>query len=103
MTNKWMKLKELKNENISKELNPIYLHANCKDCPSDWFFPPESKGRLSVKPGSNLYNAFATCNDCKVKTECFNFAKEHSCVGVWGGTLFTYAGISKTKVEIKQK
>jgi hypothetical protein len=100
MAEKWVKLKDLKNEKISKELNPIYKYANCTNCPSDWFFPPDGKGgRISISPGSNLYNAFKTCNECKVKQECFNFAKEYDCVGVWGGRLFTHRKISKIKLK----
>ena len=94
-----MKSTKLQNENISEELEPIYEKANCVDCPSEWFFPLNTKGKLSVKPGSPLYNAFATCNNCKVKTKCFNFAKKHSCVGVWGGRLFTFSKISRAQIR----
>jgi hypothetical protein len=87
--------KKLLSEQITKELEAIYANANCTNCPSSWFFPDNVRGKMPVYPGSNLHCAFATCNECKVKTECFNFAKAHDCVGVWGGRLFTWTGISK--------
>lgn len=87
--------KRLLNEQATKDLKTIYANANCTNCPSDWFFPKNTRGRIRISEGSNLHCAFATCNGCKVKTECFNFAKENSCVGVWGGRLFTFSGISE--------
>ena len=98
MADKWIQERQLRDENISKELDPIYKNANCLNCPSEWFFPENTKGKLSVKPGSNLFNAFTICNSCKVKTQCFNFANTHHCVGVWGGRLFTYRKLSKAKI-----
>lgn len=80
----------LSSEDIFDELTPIYKYANCDGCPSAWFFPPDGRGGLSVKPGSNLFNGFTTCASCRVKQECFDFASKHKCVGVWGGKLFTY-------------
>ena len=95
----WLDLKNAKSEEIAKELNPLYKYANCVDCPTDWFFPPDRRGGKHVaNPGSNLFNAFTTCNGCKVKEECFNFAKKHGCVGVWGGRLFTHRKISKLQI-----
>jgi hypothetical protein len=95
MPMKTNKEKKLLNEQITKELKVIYADANCTNCPSEWFFPENKKGGVSAAPGSNLHCAFLTCNECKVKTECFNFARTYDCVGVWGGRLFTFAGISK--------
>ena len=80
---------------MEKELGVIYAKVNCKNCPSEWFFPESTKGKLPVVPGSNLHSGFATCNECAVKQECFNFADAYDCLGVWGGRLFTYAGLSK--------
>ena len=78
-----------KNEDMSKELDPIYKKANCTDSPSEWFFPAIQKGRPSDKPGSNLYKAYSVCANCKVKKECLDFAIKYDCVGVWGETFFS--------------
>jgi len=95
----WLDLKNAKSKEIAKELNPLYKYANCVDCPTDWFFPPNKRGgKHKANPGSDLFNAFTTCNGCKVKDECFNFAKKHGCVGVWGGKLFIGGKISKAKI-----
>ena len=100
MANKWVEKQKARDENISKELEPIYKNANCINCPSEWFFPePGNRGKPSVRPGSNLFNAFTLCSDCKVRKECFNFAYKHRCVGVWGGQLFTDRAISKAKIK----
>ena len=64
-----------KNEDMSKELDPIYKKANCTDSPSEWFFPAIQKGRPSDKPGSNLYKAYSVCANCKVKKECLDFSQ----------------------------
>ena len=94
-----MRSREKNNGHLSvdmeKELAIIYANANCKNCPSEWFFPESTRGKLPVVPGSNLHSGFATCNECVVKTECFNLANAHDCLGIWGGRLFTYAGISQ--------
>ena len=96
----WLDSKNAKSEEIVNELHPIYKYAKFVDCPSDWFFPPDKRGgRHNARPGSDLFNAFSTCNECKVKEECFNFAKKQGCVGVWGGKLFTHRKISKVKIE----
>ena len=89
MANKWIEKQQLRDENISKELEPIYKNANCINCSSEWFFPTIGKGKPSTKPGSPLYNAFALCADCKVIDLCKEFAIKHKCVGVWGGKLFS--------------
>ena len=95
----WLDSKNAKSEEVAKELHPIYKYANCVDCPSDWFFPPDKRGgKHTAKPGSSLFNAFSTCNECKVKQECFDFAKKHGCVGVWGGKLFISGKISKVQI-----
>ena len=95
----WLDSKNAKSEEVAKELHPIYKYANCVDCPTDWFFPLEKRGgKYKAEPGSSLFNAFTTCNECKVKDECFNFAKKHGCVGVWGGKLFISGKVSKAKI-----
>ena len=96
---KAQKDKLLRDENIKKELDHLHKYANCINCPSNWFFPPNKKGGISVAPGSDLFNAFSICNECSVKQECFNFARNHECVGVWGGKLFTFNGISRAKIK----
>ena len=95
----WLDLKNAKSEEVAKELKPLYKYANCVDCPTDWFFPLEKRGgKYKANPGSSLFNAFSTCNECKVKQECFDFAKKHGCVGVWGGKLFISGKISKVQI-----
>jgi hypothetical protein len=95
----WLDLKNAKSKEIAKELDPLYKYANCVDCPTEWFFPLEKRGgKYKAEPGSSLFNAFTTCNECKVKDECFNFAKKHGCVGVWGGKLFIGGKVSKAKI-----
>ena len=90
------KYRSLMDSDMTKELEPIYARANCKGCPSNWFFPPtEVRGRMSVQPGSNLHCGLVTCNGCKVKQKCFDFANAHGCMGVWGGRLFTERNISE--------
>ncbi len=79
----------INNEEMNKELEPLYKNANCTNCPTEWFFPSIQKGRPSEMPGSNLFKAYSVCADCTVKKECFNFATKYKCVGVWGGKLFS--------------
>ena len=76
-------------EDMTKELEQIYKSANCTNCPSEWFFPTIGKGKPSTKPGSPVYNAFATCADCNVVDLCKEFATKYKCVGIWGGQLFS--------------
>ena len=33
------KHEEILSEEMFNELKPIYADANCKNCPSEWFFP----------------------------------------------------------------
>lgn len=75
-------------EEMYNELKPIHANANCKNCPSDWFFPAVTKGRIPTGPGTNIYNAKQICSKCKVKEECYDFAYKHRCLGIWGGVLF---------------
>ena len=99
MSNAYKKMIQLRDENISKELEPIYAKANCKDKDNSLFFPVQGKGMMSSKPGSPLHQAFIICNECNVKEECFNFALAHECVGVWGGRYFSLIGLSKIKMK----
>ncbi len=90
----------LRYEKVFEELTPIYKDANCTNCPTEWFFPPDGRGKTSVAPGSNLFNAFSVCAECKVKEQCFTFAKRYRCIGVWGGKLFTASGrVSPLKIK----
>ena len=89
------KARKLLDPDMNKELAPIYAEANCKDCPSEWFFPEIVKGRMSIQPGSNLHCALLTCNECKVKQKCFDFADRNGCIGIWGGRIFNYKNISE--------
>lgn len=36
--------------------------------------------------GESVEDARAICDGCPVVTECLDFALEHHCIGVWGGT-----------------
>lgn len=97
------KLEKLKNQNMIRKLDLICAKANCKGKDGTLFFPAESKGTPSVKPGTPLHEAFTICNECDVKEECFNFALTHHCVGVWGGRYFGLLGVSKVKIKEKSK
>ena len=99
MANKWILEHQIRNENIAKELEPIYAKANCRGKRSELFFPPIGKGTMSVKPGSLLHEAFTICNECDVKKECLEFALAHDCVGVWGGKYISFAGVSPIKLK----
>ena len=80
--------KKLLNEQMTEELKVIYADANCTNCPSEWFFPAITKGKIPSGPGTNVYNAKQICGECKVQKECYNFAYKHHCIGVWGGVVF---------------
>ena len=99
MSDTYRQVIQLRDENIAKELGPIYAKANCKGKNGALFFPTQGKGTPSVKPGTPLHEAFTICNECDVKEECFNFAVAHECVGVWGGRYFSLIGISNTKIK----
>ena len=99
MSNAYQEATRLRDENIAKELQPIYAKANCKGKSNAIFFPEQTKGMPSAKPGTSLHEAFTICNECDVKEECFNFALAHECVGVWGGRYFSLIGLSKVKIK----
>ncbi len=79
---------QLLSEEMLNELKPIYADANCTNCPTEWFFPAVTKGKIPSGPGTNLYNAKQICKECKVKEQCYEFAYKHRCLGVWGGVMF---------------
>jgi len=99
MTSSYLEAIRLRDENIAKELQPIYAKANCRGKDGALFFPTQGKGMPSVQPGKPLHEAFTICNECDVKEECFNFAVAHDCVGVWGGRYFSLIGLSKVKIK----
>jgi hypothetical protein len=99
MTRPYFETEKLRDENISRELEPIYAKANCKGKDGALFFPSQGKGMPSVQPGKPLHEAFTICNECVVKEECFNFALAHECVGVWGGRYFSLIGLSNVKIK----
>ena len=99
MSNAYQEALRLRDENVFRELEPIYAKANCKGKNGALFFPIQGKGQPSVKPGTPLHEAFTICNECDVKEECFNFALAHEEVGVWGGRYFSLIGLSKIKTK----
>jgi len=99
MSNAYLEALRLRDENIFRELEPIYAKANCKGKDGALFFPIQGKGQPSVKPGTPLHEAFTICNECNVKQECFNFALAHEEVGVWGGRYFSLIGLSNAKIK----
>ena len=99
MNKPYYEMNKLRDENIAKELQPIYAKANCRGKDGELFFPTQQKGMPSSKPGSPLHEAFTICNECDVKIECFNFALAHEEVGVWGGRYFSLIGLSKIKIK----
>ncbi len=101
MPNKSAEQQQILRNDMIKELKEINTNSNCKGAPSEWFFPEQKKGTPSCKPGTNLYKAFTTCNNCTVKEKCLTFAVKHNCVGVWGGKYLSYSGLSKLKIKEK--
>lgn len=99
MSNAYLEALRFRDENISRELEPIYAKANCKGKDGALFFPTQGKGQPSVKPGTPLHEAFTICNECDVKQECFNFALAHEEVGVWGGRYFSLIGLSNIQIK----
>ena len=39
---------QILSEEMYNELKPIYADANCKNCPSEWFFPAITKGKIII-------------------------------------------------------
>jgi len=99
MSSSYQEAIRFRDENVSRELEPIYAKANCKGKDNSIFFPVQGKGMPSVQPGKPLHEAFTICNECDVKEECFNFALAHECVGVWGGRYFSLIGLSNVKIK----
>jgi WhiB family redox-sensing transcriptional regulator len=46
----------------------------------------ESQAIFFPARGESVENARAICGRCPVSAECLDFALEHHCIGVWGGT-----------------
>ena len=99
MNKPYYEMNKLRDENIAKELQPIYAKANCRGKDNSLFFPIQGKGMPPSKPGTPLHEAFMICNECEVKEECFNFAVAHEEVGIWGGRYFSLIGLSKIKLK----
>ena len=57
--------------------------AACNNYPDEWFVPDGQGWRET--------NALAVCADCPVIDDCYDFAIEYDCIGVWGGTVFPAA------------
>lgn len=70
------------------------FYAECRDAPPDLFVPDIDVFKLGDT--ENLQNFdldhpssehLKYCNVCPVKTECLDYALEHSdVIGIWGGT-----------------
>jgi WhiB family transcriptional regulator, redox-sensing transcriptional regulator len=61
------------------------------DTGEDLFFPPDNPGGPKAGKGitgekERVDKARAICSTCPVKKECLNYAIEHECQGIWGGT-----------------
>jgi hypothetical protein len=61
------------------------------DTGEDLFFPPDNPGGPKAGKGiagerERVEKARAICSTCPVKKECLNYAIEHECQGIWGGT-----------------
>jgi hypothetical protein len=60
--------------------------AKCKDRGPDMFIP---------RAGGSTAKAQAFCkglddgDPCPVRISCYQYAKENSCIGVWGGEVFS--------------
>ena len=48
------KHEEILSEEMFNELKPIYADANCKNCPSEWFFTTLNKFAVNVKFKKNV-------------------------------------------------
>jgi WhiB family redox-sensing transcriptional regulator len=46
----------------------------------------ESQTIFFPSRGESVENARAICERCPVREECLDFALQHHCIGVWGGT-----------------
>lgn len=46
----------------------------------------ESRTMFFPARGESVEDARAICDGCPVSAECLDFALEHHCIGVWGGT-----------------
>ncbi len=46
----------------------------------------ESQAIFFPARGESVEDARAICDHCPVRAECLDFALEHHCIGVWGGT-----------------
>jgi len=46
----------------------------------------ESQTIFFPSRGESVEDARAICEGCPVVAECLDFALEHHCIGVWGGT-----------------
>jgi len=82
---------------LRRQLKVIYDGAACTNCPSDWFFPEMTKGK--IPKDSPVWLGLECCSRCAVRQECYDFASEQKCLGVWGGVLFGWAGPTKARAE----
>jgi len=86
------------NPDLRKKLEVIYNNASCTGCPSEWFFPEPYKGK--IPKDSPVWLGLECCSRCKVRQECYDFAAEQHCLGVWGGVLFGWSGPTKARIKV---
>jgi WhiB family transcriptional regulator, redox-sensing transcriptional regulator len=59
------------------------LHAACKSCSPDLFFPAGTTGAAV----GEILAAKAVCGQCPVQSQCLRFAlATNQAYGIWGGT-----------------
>jgi hypothetical protein len=61
-------------------------NANCKDHPTEWWFPEFPPTRQKTKQWKQ---AKAICAECSIKDECLAFGKATHSYGIWGGITLT--------------
>lgn len=54
--------------------------ANCIGIDVEMFFPQDTKHYIEPELIKRV------CDNCVVKTECYDYAIEHAVIGWWGGT-----------------
>jgi WhiB family redox-sensing transcriptional regulator len=74
--------------------------ANCKDAPTNLFFPSEEI------PNPAAYRASAQkareyCEMCSVQQQCLDYALRNETVGIWGGMTARQRQKERTRRDMK--